>query len=333
MRVLSDINHIDLAQWQHLVAISPTATWFQTKDAYDFYASNPAEMTPFVFAVTDQDHLHGIIVGYVTKDTSPFRNFFTRRAIINGGPLLAENIADDELTALLLALRQSLHRKAIYIETRNFHSFHRHKSVFEACGFAYQKHLNFHIDTSDKDLMWSRITEAKRRQIRKAQALGVTIAEPDSVEDVRAFYHILHRLYRRRVKRPLFTETFFVHFYEQRLGRYLLVKYKNQVIGGVMCAVLSDACIYEWYICGEDGIHRDLFPSVMATWAVMDYAATHGIKCFDVMGAGVPEVPYGVRDFKADFGGELVEHGRFIHIPHPLLYRLGKAGVNFLNRR
>ena len=94
--------------------------------------------------------------------------------------------------------------------------------------------------------------------------------------------------------------------------------------------VLDRRCIYEWYICGNDIDYREQYPSVMATWAAMNYAAEHCIARFDVMGAGVPNVPYGVRDFKADFGGNLVEQGRFIHIAKPIWYRIGELGVNIL---
>ena len=39
--------------WQELVDSSPYATWFQTPEAYEFYASNPEEMTPFAYAVAE----------------------------------------------------------------------------------------------------------------------------------------------------------------------------------------------------------------------------------------------------------------------------------------
>ena len=48
------------------------------------------------------------------------------------------------------------------------------------------------------------------------------------------------------------------------------------------------------------------------------------------MGAGVPDKPYGVRDFKMEFGGEVVEYGRYLHIRKPLLYKIGKWGVRIL---
>jgi hypothetical protein len=55
----------------------------------------------------------------------------------------------------------------------------------------------------------------------------------------------------------------------------------------------------------------------------IQYAIQHQLPVFDTMGAGKPGVPYGVRDFKLRFGGDLVEHGRFLHINKPTLYRLG----------
>ena len=44
------------------------------------------------------------------------------------------------------------------------------------------------------------------------------------------------------------------------------------------------------------------------------------------------EMVFTVRDFKAKFGGELVEHGRFLCVRKPLLYWIGKTGVKLLKR-
>ena len=51
-----------------------------------------------------------------------------------------------------------------------------------------------------------------------------------------------------------------------------------------------------------------------------------------MMGAGTPDAAYGVREFKAKFGGKEVEHGRFICVTKPLLYQIGKFGVWLLKR-
>jgi lipid II:glycine glycyltransferase (peptidoglycan interpeptide bridge formation enzyme) len=51
-----------------------------------------------------------------------------------------------------------------------------------------------------------------------------------------------------------------------------------------------------------------------------------------MMGAGKPDEAYGVRDFKAKFGGKLVEHGRFLFVCKPLLYKIGILGVKILKK-
>lgn len=329
MRVIQDIA-IDRNQWRQLVAESTTGTWFQSPEAYDLYASMPDVMHPYAFALEDGDRLQAICVVYVTKDSNAFKQFFTRRAIIVGGICVCKNIPNDGLSILLSAIRTQLSAQTIYIETRNFHDYSAWKGVFEACGFAYQPHLNFHFDCSDKETLYARLSETRRRQIKKAEKVGVEICEATSEEEVIAWYAILADLYRRKVKTPLFPLAFFIAFYRQQRGVYLLVKAEGKVIGGMMCPILDKRCIYEWFVCGMDAEYKAYSPSVMATWAAMEYAYAHGIKRFDIMGAGVPDVPYGVRDFKAEFGGELVEHGRFLHIAKPVLYRLGAIGVKLL---
>ena len=111
-----------------------------------------------------------------------------------------------------------------------------------------------------------------------------------------------------------------------------MVKWKDKIIGGIVCPVLEGKTIYELYICGLDQEYKDLSPSVMATYAAIEYGFKNGFKKFDFMGAGKPSEDYGVRDFKAKFGGDLVEHGRFIKICNPFLFNLGKAGLSILKK-
>jgi serine/alanine adding enzyme len=105
---------------------------------------------------------------------------------------------------------------------------------------------------------------------------------------------------------------------------------ENKVVGGIVCPVLDHRKIFEFYVCGLDGEYRDHYPSVMATYAAMEYALQNGIALFDFMGAGSPDEAYGVREFKSRFGGEEVEHGRFITILNPTMYSVGKAGLKIL---
>ena len=374
-------DQIDQQQWQKLIEASATATWFQTDEAYRFYQS-VCDMQAFAYGVAEVEckvesvkckgeengkadapasspytlhpssTLKGVIVGYITRERSALKQYFTRRAIIIGGPLLDEHISDEALSALLSAIAQckveglkfkgvenskadtpaftpyTLHPTPIFIESRNFHDYSKWKSVFETNGFAYQPHYDIHVHCSAQH----RLSERRQRELKRAIKNGATVAEAQSEQEIRDWYQILHRLYREKVRTPLFSEDFFLQFHRNRVGKYLLVKYEGKVIGGMMCPILDGKAIYEWYVCGLDEEYRDLCPSVVATHAAIEYAKNHGLPLFDFMGAGVPDQPYGVRDFKMEFGGELMEYGRFLCVRKPLLYWIGKMGVKLIKR-
>ena len=368
-------HNIDQQQWRSLINQSPTATWFQTPEAYAFYASLPEEMRPFAVGVVEEckasqwassdlkvlndlkdgstDRLAGVIVGYITCEKNPLKQFFTRRAIIVGGPLLADDISDEALSALLKAAAQfkveslkckgkatseavtsaltpyTLHPTPIYIESRNFHDYSRWKYTLEQNGFVYQPHYDIHVHCNVAHTM----SEQRIRQVKKALKNGAEIVEASSEQEIRDWYEILYKLYREKVRTPLFSEEFFLQFYRERVGKYLLVKHQGKVIGGMMCPILDGKAIYEWFVCGLDEEYREQYPSVMATYAAIEYAKTNALPLFDFMGAGKPDIPYGVRDFKMEFGGELVEHGRFLCVRKPLLYWIGKMGMRLLKRR
>ena len=326
-------------------------------------------------------------MGYVTRERSRLKQFFTGRAIILGGPCLADDATVEEVTALMRAVTGYGLRvtgKPIYIETRNFNDYSRWRSAFEAAGFSYQPHLNFHVDCSDKQKMWERLSDNRKRQIRRGFSnLGFKISNLallersasranfkfedcylDSLEqpanhtnfgfengqvteeDVREWYGILQELYRTKVKTPLWPVEFFVQAYKQGVGQFILIRHEGKIIGGSMVVrkptpnpslkegemekAGENGVVYEWYECGMNAEYKEQYPSVMATWAGMLYAHEQGCARYDMMGAGVPGVPYGVRDFKAEFGGTMVEHGRWLYVAKPLLYTIGKTGVRLL---
>ena len=327
-------HEIDQQQWSELVQSSPYATWFQTKEAYEFYAANPDEMTPFAVGIVENGHLAGVIVGYTTQENNPIKQLFTARSIIIGGPLLDEHISDEALSALLGAVAPASRlMKPIYIETRNFHDYSRRKEVFQNSGFQYQPHLNFHVDTSSVEVVDKNLGKSRKRDIRTTIRDGVTPVYQPTIAQVKEYYQILLNLYTTKVKTPLFSWNFFEQLHRTEHVRFILTEYQGRIIGGTVCVELPSKALYEWFACGEDGVYDHIYPSCYATYLGIKFAAESGCQIFDMMGAGKPDEAYGVRDFKAKFGGELVEHGRFLCIRKPLLYYIGKLGVKILKKR
>lgn len=350
MRIIG-YKDIDRAEWGVLVKASATGTWFQTPEAYEFFASMPELFKPFVVGVAcdpagTQTQLRAVCVGYVTVEKNAMKQFLTRRAIIIGGPVLADDCSNEEAYALMQAVPQRLmiddrlKMNPIFIETRNFNDYSRWKDAFAAAGFEYKAHLNFHVDCRDKEVMWERLSENRRRQVRKAQATVECLTNEGVNElEVREWYEILRELYRTKVKTPLWPVEFFLEAYRQGVGKFLLVKHEGKVIGGSMVVMServkelgNEGTVYEWFECGMNAEYKEQYPSVMATWAGITLAQETGCARYDMMGAGVPGVPYGVRDFKSEFGGELVEYGRFLCICKPWLYKVGEIGVKLLRK-
>ena len=320
---------IDPQQWQALVDSSPYATWFQTPEAYEFYAA-VSGMQAFAYGVAEEGRLVGVIVGFTTQSTNAIRQYFTKRAIIYGGPLLDVDISNDALSTLLKTVVQNIVLNPIYIETRNFNDYSQWKEIFNINGFGYQKHLDYHINTTSVELAQRNIGKHRWRYIRLSMRDGAKIVDNPTIEQVRAFYTILQDLYRTKVKTPLWSWDFFERLFHTENARYILVELDGQIVGGTACVCLPGRAVYEWYACGLDDCRDDIRPLSVAIWGEMQYAAENGYPLFDFMGAGSPDQPYGVRDFKAEFGGELVEHGRFLCVRKPLLYWIGKMGVKIL---
>ena len=191
-------------------------------------------------------------------------------------------------------------------------------------------HLNFHIDTGSEDVVNQNLGKSRKRDIRTSFRDGAEIVDQPTLEEVREFYAILSDLYINKVKTPLYPLSFFERLYRQEYSKFLLVRLNGKIVGGTVCVCLPGYAVYEWFACGEDGVYKNIYPSTVATYAGIRYAAQNGYQHFDMMGAGKPGDGYGVRDFKAKFGGQLVEHGRFVHVLNPALYGVGKMGVKVI---
>jgi lipid II:glycine glycyltransferase (peptidoglycan interpeptide bridge formation enzyme) len=333
--VNSDIHKIDLVKWDEFVKQHPEGTVFQSSEIYTLF-NKSKKFEPILFQVNNNGHLTGVLLAVIIKEYAGKIGFFTSRTVIYGGPIIdaPEEEYDHVLDALLKGLIRKVKNRSIFIQFRNFSDMEKRKEIFRKNGFYYLERLNFLVDTSDEQTVRKNISKSKLRQVKKGLEAGAKIISPNCEDQVKEFYQILYKLYRYKVKKPLPEYSFFKSFYEQsdknKLGIINLVEYENKIIGGILSPVSQDKVIYEWYICGLDKEYKHVYPSVLATWAAIDYALKNNIRCFDFMGVGTPDKDYGVRDFKAKFGGEMVNYGRFGRINNSLLYAVTEVGYNIL---
>lgn len=333
-KIEKDINKIDASKLETLLNKSKYANAFHTRKMYDLWDSVEG-YEPFIIVCTDaQKDIKTIISGVIHKEKGKLQGFFSKRSIIYGGPVMDEEDSNIKLYLehTLEFTSKYLRNKSIYIETRNLNDYSQYKEVFQQCEWKYNTHLNFKVDCREETEIRKRMSKSKIRQVNKSLKSGAEIILATEERQVIEFYEILKDLYSTKVNKPLLHKDFFINFFKKDIGKYLLVKFENKIIGGIMCPVFSNKVIYELFIAGEDGQYKNIYPSVVATWAAIDFANKNSIKIFDFMGAGKPDQNYGVREFKSKFGGELVEHGRFIKILNPILFKIGKLGLKIYSK-
>ena len=324
IKIIAKYEEIDKAQWSNLLYNrSDVASFFQSPEAYELYEPfNWAESV--MVGVTEGDLLTGIVVATLLHEGGGIVSHLTSRAIINGGPLLDRNISKEALSSLLSATINVLKKRCIYIETRNFNDYSSWRTIFEKSGFVYQPHYNLHIDTTNPEQIEKHLSRSRRYEIKQSFKEGAYIDQhTDCLPD---FYNILQNLYQNKIHVPLFPFPFFQHLSQQSYCRMFFVHDANgRVIGGLVTVLLDNKVVYEWYCCGLDYEYKKIHPSVLASYSGIKYAADNGYPIFDMMGAGSPnDGGYGVRDFKAQFGGQLVEHGRFLFLCNPIIYKAAK---------
>ncbi len=317
-------------QIKAFVANHLQGNFFQSPEFFDFIKKVKG-YRPFQLLAKAEGEIIGSLLGVFQSNGGNVKSWLSRRLIVWGGPLInSANEAQDESTLkeLLKALKQYAGGKAIFTEFRNFFDMQAYQSTFEAAGFEFRPHLNFLVKTDEEAAVRKRVSKSRMRQIKSSLKLGATIEEAASEEEVLAFYQILEVLYKEKVKKPLPGIELFLNFYRTpAICKFFVVKQEGEVIGGILCPIFENKIIYEWYVCGNDGATKGLHPSVLATWAPIEYGFQNGYSHFDFMGAGKPDEDYGVREFKARFGGEEVGFGRFYMIMNKSLYQVGQLGL------
>ncbi len=316
-------NEIDKIEWENLLNQSPYASFFQSKEAYDFYSSL-SFVESFAYGVTLYNKLQAVVVGYIIADGAWLKRYFSRRAIILAGPLLDKNISEETLSGFLGFIRNDLQNKAIYVEIRNSFDYSNYRKIFEKNYFNYAAHLNYKVRLSDH--FETKISASKRRQYKKSLNQGVELKLLDSAVELESFYKLLSKLYTEKIKKPLFPFEFFEKLHQMKHGGVLVAKLQDEVIGG-LAFIMYNEVAYEWFVCGNSEQYNHLYPSVAVTYGMLDKTKEANCQVFDFMGAGRPEEPYGVREFKEKFGGDLVEYGRFRLVNKKMLFGIGKLGV------
>lgn len=320
-------DEIEQEQWYNLLKHSRFSSPFQTPSYFcTVKETNGFDAT--AFALSTGSELKALVVVTIMQEPG-LKGYFSRRGIVFGGPVLLNTTTNNEISYFIKEIESHLSGEVIYFEIRNFFNYSVYDAVFKNAGLSYVPYLNFQLDLANlqKDNLLSLFKYNRRREVKQSIANGASYGVCDSETEIREIYGILSELYRTRVKLPLPSIEYFLNLKKNNILKCFVVRHNGLIIGGSFCPVFPGRNIYTYYYCGLKDYHSRIFPTHLAVLAAIEYAVNNRIAVFDFMGAGKPGINYGVRAYKSEFGGTMVEYGRYLKIKNPILYNLGKAGL------
>jgi lipid II:glycine glycyltransferase (peptidoglycan interpeptide bridge formation enzyme) len=326
----------DLNEIQVFVAAHPHNTVFQSPAFFSFYAGLRYYQPIYFISKNNEGNINGSMLAVIIREGGGLLSLMSSRCVVYGGPLLKDD-SPEILSALLQALNNHIGIRALFTQFRNFRQWPDALiHVFGQYGYQLRDRLNLLVKLKDVHGIIAGFSESRRRQLKKGVAAGAVARQVNSIDELKELYEILNVLYRVKVRKPLPDWEFFAHFYKGPVadgnGIAMIVEAAGKIIGGIVAPVTRGETISELYVCGLDQEWPNHYPSVVATWAAMDAGHKLGVKTFDFMGLGKPDVPYGVREFKLRFGGQQVNFGRFARRNNKLLYAVAELGYNVLRQ-
>jgi len=322
-------RRLDLSQWRDFVDANPDGNIFHTPEMFQVF-SRAARHHPTCWAAVDKASrplalLTPVEVAVLSR---PF-HLLSSRAVAYGGALCERSERGRRALAGLLEVYSHYpHAAAVFTELRNQTDAAEFQTVFEDQGFRFEGHLNYLVDlTQSEAVLWRRINRSGRQGIRAAEKKGVTVVEAKTEADVGAGYEILRDIY-SRTHVPLADRSLFMAAFRllapRGMLKLFLAHYDGRTVGAVFNLHYKDRII-GWYG-GADRAFHGLATNELLIWHAIRWGQEHGMATFDFGGAGKPGEPYGPREFKAKFGGELVNYGRNTCVHAPWRLRIAEAG-------
>lgn len=303
---------IDRDKWEDFVFNHPEGNIFQACSMADVYRSTKNYEPISLAAIeSESEEIVAVLQAVIIRDAPSLVGSISARSIINGGPLFIEgNKGFEALEKLLDYYEKLLNNKAIYTQIRNMWNTEKSRNTLESLGYHYEPHLNYLIDLnhSTKEI-WENIHRSRRRGIKKAEKTEIQIKKIENRKEIKDCYKIIDRIY-KNASLPLADISLFESAYEklsdEKFIDFYLAVQNDEVIGSRIYLKYKNR-VYEWYAGSKQEIN---YINQAVVWhALSEYAGKE--KVFDFGGAGNPNKPYGVREFKKSFGGQEVDFGRY----------------------
>jgi hypothetical protein len=328
-------DRIAESAWRSFVDAQPNANIFHTPEMARVFERAEHHRTN-ALAATDPSGTPVALFApvEVTLVDGPLRSW-TSRAVAYGGLLCSDDLVGrDGVRRLLLDYRRTSGRRPLFTELRHLSDASLVRDILEADGFSHEDHLNFLIDLDrPEEIIWSGLSKTARQRVRSGHRKGVVIEEVADELRLEQTYPLLDDVY-QRIGVPLAGRSLFdaalAILHPLGMFRVFAARLGERIVATRYVLLYKDR-ILDWYA-GADRAFVSSSPSEVLVWWILRWGREHGYRIFDFGGAGRPDEPYGPREFKAKFGGELVNFGRDVLVHAPTRLRLSRTGYAVARR-
>lgn len=341
LRIINNPTEIDLDTWRSFIANHPNGTAFQTPEMWDVFAHTDCVVPSFVCVLGSREKILGISLASVKK--SPFGNLLGGYCGFFGGPLIADDIPYEEqervISALLEFQARVVGKSAYYVEIINLWNTEPFNQAFLDAGYRRNDHFDSIIDLTQREAaIWNKFHKHRRNGIKKAQKLGVRVIERQRGESIKTLFDAV-KASATRGKAALPSFSFFealATYVPRDMVWFLEYQYEGKTLGGSVFLVFNGIVYY--FYSGTFDSARGMNGNELGIWYAIQNAKKLGCRIFDLGGLGVrktwkptDEKP-GYIDFKREFGGQLVNYGRWVRVQRPYAYALARTALSFMTR-
>jgi len=329
-------NTLPEDEWRHFVEKHPSGNVFHTPEMFQVFSRTKGHR-PELWAATKNRRILALLLPVKITLMNGLLHHFTTRSVVYGSVLCVPNAEGHEaLARLLQAYTHEVDGPPLFTELRNLLSnLEAMQPILLKHGFVYEDELNYLINLKrSPEAIFQSIGRRTRKNIRRGLKQGkVVVEELREREQVIICYDLLRQTY-QAAKVPLadssLFEAAFELLYPKGMVRYSLARL-GEIPVATSVELLYKDVIFGWYG-GVDRAYGSYVSNELLMWSILQWGAKNGCRLYNFGGAGRPNEEYGVRDFKAKFGGDLVSFGRNRYIHKPLLLRLSKLGYGVLRR-
>lgn len=305
-------DSVDRDKWENFVSSCPEGNIFQTCAMADVYRSTKNYEPVSLAAIEPQSEgILAVLQAVIIRDAPGIVGSISSRSIINGGPLFVEGKKGfDALEKLLNYYEKFLNNRAIYTQVRNLWNTESSKEALNSLGYQYEPHLNYliNLDRPAKEI-WGDIHKPRRKGINRAEKVGIEVRKIKNRDEIKDCYKVIEETY-KNVRLPLADISLLENAYDKlspsEFIDFYLATLEGEVVGSRV-VLKYKGLVHDWYAGSKQEIN---YVNEAVVWHMLsEYAGKE--KVFDFGGAGHPDKPYGVREFKKRFGGEEVNFGRY----------------------